>query len=69
MAKTTGKGRKYGRIRRKPSHQRYNAEGRYNKNKRRKMQRMANLIGKPVKGKIDGEWVTVFPNKEKKLNK
>lgn len=69
-AKAGKKGRKYGRIKRKPSHIRYEAEGRYIKNKKRKMKKMANLIHKPVRGKIDGDWITINPdNKIIKKNK
>lgn len=55
------KGRKIGRNKRKPCQQRYTVEKRWDKNKKRKMQKLANETQRVVKYKIDNEWKEASP--------
>jgi hypothetical protein len=62
-AKQGKKNRKYGRkADRSPSQKRYTFEKRWETNKKKKAQKRANKIAKPIKIKINGEWVLVSPN-------
>jgi hypothetical protein len=62
-AKQGKKNRKYGRkAERSSSQKRYTSEKRWEKNKKRKAQKRANKTAKPIKIKINEEWVLISPN-------
>jgi hypothetical protein len=58
--KARAKGKKIGRKRdRSPAQKRYNSERRWLKNKKRKAIKLFKKFGKPIKIKLEGEWVVI----------
>jgi len=53
---------KHGRNKRKPSHQRYTNERRWEKNKRNRIRKLVNKFMRKIKFKINGEWEEISPS-------